>query len=909
MYDFFAHKWNGTPIDETGWPSLDSRRVYTEQFADFLERDITRDEIWTAVQSMGPNRAPEKDGVMTSFLKAFWDIVGEQVAAACLEFFSTGHMEQSWKETIVVLLPKVDKPTHPFKFRPISLCQTIYKIIAKILVSRIKGLLPNLVSEEQAAFVHGRSISDHCLLGQQIVNKFKVSKSSKGWMAMKVDMEQAYDKMNWRTLELVLLKMGFPLRFRTWVLNCVSMPRFSIMVNGTLSEGITVSCGFRQGCPLSPYLFILCSELLSLHFHQNYRELGVQIRRGGPLVSHLLYADDVLFFAGVLAANVRKFITILEDYCGWTGQRINKSKSAILFSQFVPSPTKTRLAKLAGCRKVEEMDYLGVKFAMQRLTKADFSSLLQNLHAFTLSWGTRHLSLAGRITMINSVIIPLSFYAISHTLVPRGVLAKVERICRRFLWDKDSAHRSLHYAAWSDITRLRRLGGLGFHASHDWVGPLRARIAWDFLHKTQNLFQRCMRHAYEDWPWQQERKRSDSCGWRIICDGANSLSKNVRWKVCNGVDIDTVTHIWILDLAIAVWPTFCDIARIDGWSVSEFISPENFWDRQKLLLCFGESLVDRICDVKLWTELTADSLELCKCPLDTSVSAICYGSLFQGEENQVGTELKLRLRPREHIFWWRIYMDLIPTCGWLNRRGLCSDVHCSIGFASLDELKVDMKRGLSTEAFWPIIYCKAVHLCWENRNAIRHGKSASSITTMAARILSSTSQCWLKINVDGALHRNNAGGVGIVIRDCFGNLITAAGWSITHWDSTQVEILAVHYIDRLIRDWMFDVEGVIVEGDNASVMEFMHRCKQEELWKLRPDEGHKLNWVKSFHKVFFVHTYREHNKAAHFCSQRAIDDSFVWDVGDSNSIGIPQDFLFIFEDDRCNFTPDVGTLF
>ncbi|PKU64105.1 Putative ribonuclease H protein [Dendrobium catenatum] len=221
------------------------------------------------------------------------------------------------------------------------------------------------------------------------------------------------------------------------------------------------------------------------------------------------------------------------------------------------------------------MDYLGVKFAMRRLTKADFSSLLLKVHALTISWGTRHLSLAGRITMINSVLLPLSVYAITHTLVPRGVLAEVERICRRFLWDKDMTHKSLHYAAWGDITKPRRLGGLGFHASHNWIGPLRARIAWDFLHKPQNLFQRCMRHTYGAWPWQQDRKRGDSCGWRIICDGANSLSNNVCWKVCNGVNIDIVNHIWILDSAISLWPTFCNIERIEGCSVNEFITSDN----------------------------------------------------------------------------------------------------------------------------------------------------------------------------------------------------------------------------------------------------------------------------------------------------------------------------------------------
>ncbi|XP_028553913.1 uncharacterized protein LOC114580475 [Dendrobium catenatum] len=179
--------------------------------------------------------------------------------------------------------------------------------------------------------------------------------------------------------------------------------------------------------------------------------------------------------------------------------------------------------------------------------------------------------------------------------------------------------------------------------------------------------------------------------------------------------------------------------------------------------------------------MDADSLELIKSPLGTSILAICYDSLFRCEENQVCTILKLGLRPRESIFWWRVYMDLIPMCGWLHRRGLCADVLCPMGcnqleelnhvttqckkldevlrrleawgfptprFTSLDELKGALKGGLLTKASWPLLYCAAVHLCWGNRNAIRHGKNESTITMMAAKILGSTTHSFFSRNLE-----------------------------------------------------------------------------------------------------------------------------------------------------------------
>ncbi|XP_028547537.1 uncharacterized protein LOC114578498, partial [Dendrobium catenatum] len=271
--------------------------------------------------------------------------------------------------------------------------------------------------------------------------------------------------------------MGFPPRFSSWVLNCVTNLKFSILINGQLSEGILADCGFRTSIP-----------------------------------------------------NVKKVTSILEDYCSWTGQKVNRSKSAILFNKSTSSSTKSRLAKITGCRKVEELEYLGLKFALRRLTRKDFAPLVQQARAKTLTWGIRHLSLAGRVTLINSVLLHSSVYVVTNSMVPRSILNDIEKICRSFLWDIDENHKSIHYASWDTISKPRRMGGLGFHANSKWVGPLRSRIAWEFISKPQSLFRRCMELKYGNWPWVDEFRRGDSSVLKLICDGANNLSCCVRWR-------------------------------------------------------------------------------------------------------------------------------------------------------------------------------------------------------------------------------------------------------------------------------------------------------------------------------------------------------------------------------------------
>lgn len=323
--------------------------------------------------------------------------------------------------------------------------------------------------------------------------------------------------------------MGFPERFCRWVLSCVMAPRFSLLINGQLTDWITAQCGFRQGCPLSPYLFILCSELLSTAFRQRQNLAGVPVCNGGSRLTHLLYADDILIFSGTSGAEVSSVNSLIQDYCSWTGQRVNQGKSAVLFSKLIPNWKKNRLARNLGFRKVEEIEYLGTKLAMRKLNKADFAPLIQKTRNSVMAWGNRHLSLAGRVTLINSSLIPSIMYAMVHSLIPKSVLEEVEKICRSFLWDKSNQVKGLHYAAWSKVCKPRSLGGLGFHATTKWIGPLRTRIAWTFLSQKDTLFHQCLKEKYGAQPWNYEQRRGDSTSWRILCDGSNSLMNCIRF--------------------------------------------------------------------------------------------------------------------------------------------------------------------------------------------------------------------------------------------------------------------------------------------------------------------------------------------------------------------------------------------
>ncbi|KAK8934137.1 hypothetical protein KSP39_PZI014298 [Platanthera zijinensis] len=161
----------------------------------------------------------------------------------------------------------------------------------------MKPLLCNIISDEQAAFVPGRLLSDHCLVAQEIIHCLHSSESKSGYIAVKLDMEKAFHRIQWNFLQRALQAFNFRPAWISLIMECVSSPKYGLLINGAKSEWINASCDLRQDCPLSPYHFIICSEFLSILIKQsNYPGLGIKVSMSTQKISHLLFVDDTLLF-------------------------------------------------------------------------------------------------------------------------------------------------------------------------------------------------------------------------------------------------------------------------------------------------------------------------------------------------------------------------------------------------------------------------------------------------------------------------------------------------------------------------------------------------------------------------------------------------------------------------------------
>lgn len=304
-----------------------------------LTKQVEESEIREALFAMNPTKAPGPDGMTPLFFKKFWKIVKPEIIRATQSFFHSGIMLKAINHTLISLIPKIDNPTEVKHFRPISLCNVIYKIISKILANRLKTVLDECISKNQAAFVPGRQILDNVILSHEILHFLKNKRQgSQGFMALTLDMSKAYDRVEWRFLEEIMKKMGFCRKWVNWIMTCVSTVSYSFNINGEPKDYVLPKRGTRQGDALSPYLFLLISEGFSNLLDKAQRQMklsGVKISRAGPPITHLFFADDSMIFCKANAAQAEEVMQILKIYGKGSGQVINLDKSSIFFSRNV----------------------------------------------------------------------------------------------------------------------------------------------------------------------------------------------------------------------------------------------------------------------------------------------------------------------------------------------------------------------------------------------------------------------------------------------------------------------------------------------------------------------------------------------------------------------------------------------
>uniref|UniRef100_A0A2N9ET81 Reverse transcriptase domain-containing protein n=2 Tax=Fagus sylvatica TaxID=28930 RepID=A0A2N9ET81_FAGSY len=541
-------------------------------------------------------------------------------------------------------------------------------------VSRLRPLLGKLIDPAQTAFVPNRWITENVVLAQEIVHSFKHMKKKRGFLGMKLDFNKAYDRMEWSFLEAVLIAFGFSGKTVRLIMQCVSTVQFTLLLNGGICSNFCPFRGLRQGDPLSPYLFIMGSEVLMRLINREIQQgslMGVKIGNTAPPISKLCYADDVILICRARADEVRSLMNCLDTYCAWSGQSISLEKSGVFYSKGVHVQFKKQICSLWGLKPLpQSTKYLGVPLFLSQNRMKDFHYLKERMEAKTCSWKSKALSWMGRATLIKSVALAIPCYTMAVIQLPKKLCEEMDAILRRFWWAprKEVSH-FFAPMAWRKLCTPKSEGGLGFRSFWSLNQTFLAKLAWWILSKKDSLCVKLLLSKYKirgNWLNQTPNSKG-SWTWRGIEKSKHILSKGACMAVGDGNNILVWSDPWVPDCSSFIPRPKDDNGLLNSLVVSQLFNQEHTdWDEGKLQSLFEPDDVQAIKRITVPHHARSDGWIWTKSNNgDFSIKSAYWNARCISDRGTLDSIKegiwKANLHERLKMLLWRIASSLLPT--------------------------------------------------------------------------------------------------------------------------------------------------------------------------------------------------------------------------------------------------------
>ncbi|QHO25231.1 Putative ribonuclease H protein [Arachis hypogaea] len=424
-------------------------------------------------------------------------------------------------------------------------------------------------------------------------------------MAIKIDLEKAYDRLKWCFVEETLADIGLPQNLVNLILSCISTPKMRILWNGEELEEFTPSRGIRQGDPISPYIFVLCIERLSQLINAAVDHgfwKPIRLKKDGPPISHLCFADDIILFAEANIDQENVINKCLEAFCGSSGQSISREKTRVFFSKNVGHTVRAELSNVLQFARTDDLGkYLGVPILHSKVSKHTFEGIINKLQARLNAWKASSLSLAGRVTLVKSVLSSMPLYNMQSAVLPSYTCNMIDRICRNFLWGNTEQTKKIHLISWKNVCEPKSGGGLGIRHASQVNQAFMMKAGWGLIAQKEALWARVLRSKYgsgSDIIPKVERRRNSSNLWKGICSSWENVQANCIWRVGDGSLIRFWDHYWIPDVG-NLSATVNQVSNITNSSdmLTDFLDVSGQWDIRNLQEVLPEDVVKRIATI------------------------------------------------------------------------------------------------------------------------------------------------------------------------------------------------------------------------------------------------------------------------------------------------------------------------
>ena len=423
-------------IQEATQYFLDKTKIKTIDDIDrnALDNVITLNEISLALNDLPNNKTPGCDGLDASFYKFFWSKIGNTVSDSIMQGVQEGELSIEQKRAILTLLPKKDKDTRYIKnWRPLSLLNTDYKILAKLLAKRLQVALPELISTDQSGCIKKRSTHSNIRSILDIIDHAK-SNNNPGIIAF-IDFEKAFDTVKWSFLYKTLEKMNFG----NFYIKCIKTLYNDISTYvsncGSLSTPFKPTRGIRQGCPISANLFVIIVETLANAIRQNDNITGYKI--GNIEFKINQYADDTCIYVKDVQS-LKNVFSVLNLFTKCAGLKANKDKSDALG---IGSSSNYRHRDIGIKWPSGSIRCLGVliNIDLEKTYEENFKERLEKINKLMQQWCLRKLTIKGKILIVNSLLMPQLLYICTVLGTPKWVINRFNNMVKKIVWSDKPA--------------------------------------------------------------------------------------------------------------------------------------------------------------------------------------------------------------------------------------------------------------------------------------------------------------------------------------------------------------------------------------------------------------------------------------------------------------------------------------
>ncbi|XP_074298606.1 uncharacterized protein LOC141629519 [Silene latifolia] len=441
---------------------IDQGQRCRDEHRPILLRPVTGEEIRAAVFSIPDNKSPGPDGYTSKFFKDAWNEIGGEVINVVQDFFRTRQLLKQVNATNVTLIPKCDRPQTVYQFRPIACCNVVYKVISKLLCAILTEVLPLIIDPNQGAFIQNRSIQENILICQDLIRCYEKPNVSPRCL-FKIDLQKAYDTVEWSFVEKLLEELRFPVEFQEMLMQCITISSLVFLI------------------PQWGNVWIF-----------PWQERGVPDQ-----LKH-----DILSVSGFIEGKL---------------------------------PFK----------------YFGMPIQTTRLQKQDCECLVEKICSRIHGYGAKKFSYAGRLVLVKAVLTTLHSYWASLFVLPKGIIAKVEAVCRNFLWDNCADYHRVPLMAWETVCKPKAKGGLGIKNLEMMNKALIGKLVNWIAEDKDIIWVKWVKHNHlkgVNW-WQYQPGANTSWVWRRVCRVKQDLVAaytNGAWDI-QGVGFTTAScYQWLM---------------------------------------------------------------------------------------------------------------------------------------------------------------------------------------------------------------------------------------------------------------------------------------------------------------------------------------------------------------------------